>query len=150
MKRFLQSFVITHFKTKLYFNMRILFQIILMACIFCVFYFSWLPNPSFVNQSYLPRWLVYWADAYVQLRTAVPFLAIGFILQFLFKPQGFFTLKGFLYSFVIVLIAEGGQLLLPFRHPDVMDIVFGVFGSVVGMCFYFQAYKIRHLLMDKK
>jgi len=115
-----------------------------------VFYFSWLPNPSFVNQSYLPRWLVYWADVYVQLRTAVPFLAIGFLLQFLCKPNACFTLKGFVFSFIVVLIAEGGQFLLPDRHPDVMDIVFGVLGTLIGMFFYYQMFKLRHLILAKK
>jgi glycopeptide antibiotics resistance protein len=84
------------------------------------------------------------------LRTAVPFLAIGFILQILFNPRGFFTLKGFVFSFLVVLIAEGGQFLLPYRHPDVMDIVFGVLGTLVGMFFYYQTFKIRHLLLAKK
>jgi hypothetical protein len=115
-----------------------------------VFYFSWLPNPSFVNQSYLPRWLVYWADVYVQLRTAVPFLAIGFLVQFLCKPHSFFTWKGFLFAFLVVLIAEGGQFFLPDRHPDVMDIVFGALGTLVGMLFYYQTFKIKHLLTSKK
>jgi glycopeptide antibiotics resistance protein len=83
------------------------------------------------------------------LRTAVPFLAIGFILQFLYKPRGFFTLKGFVFSFFIVLIAEGGQFLLPYRHPDVMDIVFGVLGTIVGMLFYYQIFRIRHFILSK-
>jgi len=122
----------------------------LLFCVICVFYFSWLPNPSFVNQSYLPRWLVYWADVYVQLRTAVPFVAIGFILQFLCKPKGFFTLKGFLFSFMVILIAEGGQFLLPDRYPDMMDILFGALGTLVGMFLYYQAFKIGLLLLAKK
>ena len=130
--------------------MRILLILALSFCIFCVFYFSWLPNPSFVNQSYLPRWLVYWADVYVQLRTAVPFLAIGFILQFLCKPHGFFTLKGLIFSLIVVLIAEGGQFLLPYRHPDVMDILFGVLGSMAGMYVYYQTFKIRQIYRAKK
>ena len=150
MKRYQPNFQITPSKTNYYFNMRILLILALSFCVLCVFYFSWLPNPSFVNQSYLPRWLVYWADVYVQLRTAVPFLAIGFILQILCNPRGFFTLKGFVFSFLVVLIAEGGQFLLPYRHPDVMDIVFGVLGTLLGMFFYYQTFKIRHLILAKK
>jgi len=143
--------IFTHFNNDiLSINMRLLVIITLLVCIFCVFYFSWLPNPSFVNQHYLPRWLVYWADVYVQLRTAVPFVAIGFLLQFLYKPQGFFTFKGFLLSFLLVFIAELGQFLLPYRHPDVMDIFFGVLGAILGMFFYYQTFKIRHLILAKK
>ena len=122
----------------------------LLFCVICVFYFSWLPNPSFVNQSYLPRWLVYWADVYVQLRTAVPFVAIGFILQFLYKPNGFFTFNGFLFSLLVILVAEGGQFLLPDRYPDMMDILFGVLGTISGMYLNYLTFKLWYLLFDKK
>jgi len=130
--------------------LKISLKLSLLFCVLGVFYFSWLPNPSFVNQSYLPRWLVYWADVYVQLRTAVPFVAIGFILQFLCKPNGFFTLKGFLFSLMVILIAEGGQFLLPDRYPDMMDILFGALGTIAGMYLYYQTFKIGHLLLAKK
>lgn len=114
--------------------------IFLVLCCLSVFYFSWLPNPSFVNQSYLPRWLVFWADVYVRLRTAVPFLAIGFLCQFLFRPSSFFTLKGFGISLMIVSVAELGQFFLPFRHPDWMDVFYGVLGATVGMFAYYNLF----------
>lgn len=117
--------------------MKVICILILVYCIVCVFYFSWLPNPSFVNQSYLPRWLVYWADVYVQLRTAIPFLPIGFLCQYIFKPSSFFTFKGFLLALIVVALAEIGQFFLPYRFPDWMDVFFGITGALVGMLAYF-------------
>jgi glycopeptide antibiotics resistance protein len=117
--------------------MQSFFKAILYFCIFCVFYFSWLPNPSFSNQLYLPTWLVMWSDEYGRLRTAIPFLAIGFIFQYLFKPLGFFTLLGLLLSLLIVFIAEAIQFLLPNRHPDFFDVLYAALGSVVGMLLFF-------------
>lgn len=119
---------------------------ILFFCIFCVFYFSWLPNPSFSNQSYLPDWLIQWTDEYGRLRTAVPFLIIGFIFQYLFKPEMFFTLLGFLLSLLIIFIAEAIQFLLPNRHPDFFDVVFAAVGSVVGMFLFFVSMSLAKVL----
>ena len=117
--------------------MKVICILILVYCIVCVFYFSWLPNPSFVNQSYLPRWLVYWADDYVKLRTAIPFLPIGFLCQYIFKPSSFFTFKGFVLAFIVVALAEIGQFFLPYRFPDWMDVFFGISGALVGMLAYY-------------
>jgi glycopeptide antibiotics resistance protein len=117
--------------------MRPLLKTALYFCIFSVFYFSWLPEPSFSNQTYMPNWLVLWTDEYVRLRTAVPFLAIGFIFQYLFKPFTFFTMLGFLLSLLIVLIAEAIQFLLPNRHPDFFDVLYAGLGSVLGMFLFF-------------
>jgi len=117
--------------------MKVICILILFFCILCVFYFSWLPNPSFVNQSYLPRWLVYWADVYVQLRTAIPFLPIGFLCQYIFKPTSFFTFKGFVLALIVVALAEIGQFFLPYRFPDWMDVFYGLAGALVGMLAYF-------------
>ena len=85
----------------------------------------------------MPNWLVLWTDEYVRLRTAVPFLAIGFIFQYLFKPFTFFTMLGFLLSLLIVLIAEAIQFLLPNRHPDFFDVLYAGLGSVLGMFLFF-------------
>ena len=114
------------------------FKSTLYFCVFCVFYFSWLPDPSFSNQTYMPTWLVMWSDEYGRLRTAIPFIAIGFIFQYLFKPSTYFTLLGFLLSLLIVLIAEAIQFLLPNRHPDFFDVLYAGLGSVVGMFLFFK------------
>jgi glycopeptide antibiotics resistance protein len=127
--------------------MKVICILILFFCILCVFYFSWLPNPSFVNQSYLPRWLVYWADVYVQLRTAIPFLPIGFLCQYLFKPASFFTFNGFVLALIVVALAEIGQFFLPYRFPDWMDVFYGLAGALVGMLAY---YILNYMFRPKK
>lgn len=127
--------------------MKVICILILFFCILCVFYFSWLPNPSFVNQSYLPRWLVYWADVYVQLRTAIPFLPIGFLCQYLFKPASFFTFNGFVLALFVVALAEIGQFFLPYRFPDWMDVFYGLAGALVGMLAY---YILNYMFSPKK
>jgi len=127
--------------------MKVICILILFFCILCVFYFSWLPNPSFVNQSYLPRWLVYWADVYVQLRTAIPFLPIGFLCQYLFKPASFFTFNGFVLALIVVALAEIGQFFLPYRFPDWMDVFYGLSGALVGMLAY---YILNYMYRPKK
>ena len=58
---------------------RVLFVFLFVIAV--VFYFSWLPDPSFKNETYLPRWLLKWSDHYYNLRTAIPFLAVGFLLE---------------------------------------------------------------------
>ncbi len=126
--------------------MQSFFKSTLYFCIFCVFYFSWLPDPSFSNQTYMPLWLVQWSDEYGRLRTAIPFLAIGFIFQYLFNPAKFFTLLGFLLSLLIVLIAEGIQFLLPNRHPDFFDVLYAGLGSMVGMLLFFVSHSFVKIL----
>ncbi len=126
--------------------MQSFFKAILYFCIFCVFYFSWLPNPSFSNQTYMPLWLVEWSDEYGRLRTAIPFLAIGFIFQYLFKPFGFFTPLGFLLSLLVVLIAESIQFLLPNRHPDFFDLLYAALGSTLGMFLFFISHFIIRII----
>jgi VanZ family protein len=97
-----------------------------------VLYYSWLTEPSFKNESYLPAWLIEWTDLHGQARTAVPFFLMGF-LGFLFHEN---RLKAFLrfvvFSFFLVLIAELGQLFLPLRFPDIMDIFYGILGGTLG------------------
>ena len=126
--------------------MQNLVKLALYFCVACVFYFSWLPDPSFSNQTYMPSWLVLWSDEYGRLRTAIPFIAIGFIFQYLLKPSEFFTLLGFLMSLFIVFFAEGIQFLLPNRHPDFFDILFGALGSIVGMLLFFVFHSIVRII----
>lgn len=80
----------------------------------------------------MPAWLIEWTDLHGQVRTAVPFFFMGF-LGFLFNKN---RLKAFLYfiaySFTLVLLAELGQLFLPLRFPDYIDILWGTLGSIVG------------------
>lgn len=113
--------------------MRIAKLTFLIVIVFSIFYFSWLPEPSFKNQYLLPVWLIVWTDTYGRLRTAVPFVLLGFILNILFKKEKYLNYKALWFCFIIVALAETGQLLLPKRVPDFWDVFYGMLGSVMGM-----------------
>lgn len=108
------------------------------SLIFSVFYYSWLPQPSFKSEKYLPNWLVSWTNEYGVIRTGVPFIFLGFIAS-LSRSRAFSVLKIFLTLTGVLLLAEFGQLFLPNRSFDILDIIAGmvaiILGQLVGMLF---------------
>lgn len=102
-----------------------------------IFYMSWLPNPDIGNLPLFPGWLGSWINTYGNLRTAVPFLFLGIFSEIYLKskPENNWTMRlvTFLILFLVVIIAETGQLIIPKRHFDLADIGWGVFGSATGM-----------------
>jgi hypothetical protein len=116
---------------------------LLLLVIGVVFYFSWLPDPGFTNQTYLPNWLLRWSNHYYNLRTAVPFVALGFLLEaythhisFNEGKKDLSFMQNMGIAAIIVCVAEGGQFLLQRRSPDIMDIFYGIMGSVIGALVY--------------
>lgn len=116
---------------------------LLLLVIVVVFYFSWLPDPGFTNQTYLPNWLLRWSNHYYNLRTAVPFLALGFLLEAythhlslneINRDLNFVQNIGI--SAIIVCVAEGGQFLIQRRSPDLSDVFYGILGSLAGALVY--------------
>ncbi len=103
----------------------------LIGLIFSVFYYSWLPQPSFKSEKYLPTWLVIWTDTNGIIRTSVPFFLLGFIGSLL-RNNEFSSKKLFLILMGVLLLAELGQLFLPNRKFDVLDIVAGMLATIVG------------------
>jgi len=103
-----------------------------------IFYLSWISDPDLRKIGFLPGWLTNWTDAQenATIRTGVPFLFLGVILGM----KGIYinaNLKWWSIALallmLIVLIAEFGQSLLPFRNNDVKDILWGVAGSFAGL-----------------
>jgi glycopeptide antibiotics resistance protein len=123
-------------------------KIVLLLLFFvvgAVFYFSWLPDPSFKNETYLPNWLLNWSNYHYNLRTAIPFVALGFLLEAStqnksstkknhIKKLNF--LKNLGIAATIVCLAEGGQFLIQKRSQDLIDVFYGILGSLIGAFVY--------------
>ena len=127
---------------------------LLVLVIGAVFYYSWLTDPSLESETYLPEWLISKSNEYYNLRTALPFVAVGFLLetytQFM-SPNGLNNKKStFIQNLgiatIIVFLAEGGQFFLQTRNPDLMDVYFGIIGSLVGGV----GYNLLNVLMNSK
>ena len=118
--------------------MRLLLLLLFVLGIAAVFYFSWLPQPRLGKSAYLPQWLTNWTDsnANMNLRTAIPFIFLGMICGLrllLSKPVWYRWLIMWLTLVLLVLLAEAGQLILPLRHFDWGDILWGAIGAFIGM-----------------
>lgn len=115
-----------------------LLALILVGGITAIFYFSWLPKPNLERYGILPRWLSHWTDNNdnMNVRTAVPFFILGVLCGgylIMAKKAWNNWLGVWLLLVVVVSIAEAGQLLLPFRHFDWGDIVWGAAGAFAGL-----------------
>ncbi|MGQ7947237.1 VanZ family protein [Flavobacterium sp. WC2509] len=122
-----------------------------------VFYYSWLPDSNMSSETYLPKWLLDWSNHYYNLRTAIPFTAFGYLLEVYSQRKNINKMdvnKNLIFmqnlgvAGAIASIAECGQFLIKGRNPDLMDIYFGVIGSLCGALLYNLFYKMR--LRDAK
>ena len=106
----------------------------IVTAIGVILYLSWTPDPNIGNLIKLPVWLSSWINNYGNLRTAVPFFLITLCFEFLLKKNSISSRIYFVWgSLIVVSIAEIGQLFLSKRHFDVMDIIFGLSGTGLGM-----------------
>ena len=114
------------------------------AIIIIILYLSWLRNPNFDQLSVIPNWLNRWSNLHGQLRTAVPFIPLGFLLN-TYKKKWYISLTGLLICLIVVIIAELGQFFIPTRYPDIIDVFFGVLGALLGMVFQniFQKIEVK-------
>nr|WP_315184856.1 hypothetical protein [uncultured Flavobacterium sp.] len=117
-----------------------------LCCVAGIFYYSWLPDAKLGNETYLPLWLRNWSNTYFNLRTAIPFVALGFLLEawasiptrfFSVKSSSPFRIRNTCIATVIICLAEGGQFFVLNRHPDSLDIAFGILGSTCGNIIYY-------------
>lgn len=98
-----------------------------------VFYFSWKLNPDLEAGWLIPEWLANWGNENFNLRTAVPFVFMGLVIGWLMVRSFRFYVICWLVMVLLVLIAEGGQLLMPSRQFDFWDIAFGATGAALGL-----------------
>jgi glycopeptide antibiotics resistance protein len=119
--------------------------VLLLIIILAILYFSWIPDSHLISESYLPLWLRGWSNEYFNLRTAVPFVAFGFLLGSCNLKKSTFKKRKFKFSvwcrhsiaaLVVVCLAEVGQFFVLNRHPDLMDVLFGILGSQFGFLLY--------------
>ena len=106
---------------------------------------SWLPNPDIGNVLPVPGVLRQWVNANGNLRTAVPLLLLGGLVEGLLpaaQSSWHNRLWAWVALLVLVVLAEIGQLWLPKRHFDWGDIGYGVVGAAVGMGIVFVFKKI--------
>ncbi len=102
-----------------------------------IFILSWLPRPQLLSYPIVGLFFGDWLDHpdYYSIRTAVPFIPLGF---FLFTMLGYSNrmkyrlMHSISLSVVVVLLAELGQLLRPGRYFDWHDIIWGFYGAVFG------------------
>jgi len=120
--------------------------LLLLFVIAVVFYYSWLPDPSFRHETYLPKWLLNWSNHYYNLHTAIPFVAVGFLLETYTEQMSAIEIDhnknlNFIQNIgiatIIACIAEGGQFLIQKRSPDLMDVAYGILGSLIGGLGYY-------------
>lgn len=116
---------------------------IMLLVIAAVFYYSWLPDPSFKNETYLPKWILVWSNHYYNLQTAIPFVFLGFLLESYTQQKSaqernhkhnrkLNFIQNLEIATIVVCIAEGGQFLIKSRNPDLMDVFYGILGSFLG------------------
>lgn len=127
--------------------------LLLLIVIGVVFYFSWLSDPGLMSETYLPMWLLNWSNRYYNLRTAVPFIAFGFLLECYTEyknPNEEVQNKGLIFmqntgiALIVVCIAEGGQFMIQRRSPDLMDVFYGIMGSIMGALVYNLSKRLKN------
>jgi VanZ family protein len=109
----------------------------------------------------MPSRLAIWTNEYGNLRTAVPFIFLGFSLNAMFNYKNSTEIilsKAMIFKLFIkitficsllVFIVELGQFFLPKRSPDIEDILWGIVGTQIGFALYlslikFQCYYTNH------
>ena len=100
-------------------------------------YLTLRPSPILNELPWLPDWLGHWADANGDLRTAVPF----FLLSLLWAVGGRRLrgrswarrwVSGFAGIWLLLLVTESLQLLIPSRNFSLLDIAWGTIGFAIG------------------
>ncbi|MGI4834368.1 MAG: VanZ family protein [Janthinobacterium lividum] len=117
---------------------KLLFYSLLLLGAGLVLYLSWQSHPAMATDWFIPSWVASWADEQQNdtLRTAVPFVALGWLigswlaLQRRAWRQWLLAWAGLV---ALVSMAEVGQLFRPGRSFDLGDIGWGAAGALLGL-----------------
>jgi hypothetical protein len=128
---------------------KVTFTILFTIGIGTLIYFSWISVPDLSKESYIPDWLGSWSNKHPAFRTAVPLFFTGIIAGiWLIKTSR--PINYWLYTWIVLVIflvvAECGQLFLPKRIFDWMDILWGICGSFTALLI---AYLIQIIINSK-
>ncbi|GAA4817003.1 VanZ family protein [Litoribaculum gwangyangense] len=127
--------------------MRYLLWFLIAVGLILIVYFSWISSPRLAWNAYVPDWIAYWADKQenYNFRTAIPFVFLGCISGMLIvmtEAYYLWWLRSWLMQVLLVLIVELGQLFRPLRSFDIMDIIWGMVGSGLGLLFMYAVSKL--------
>lgn len=96
---------------------------------------SWAPDSRMTELRWLPEWIARLADRDPNIRTAVPFVPLAFLLMRGFARCGLkWPVAGTLLVCGACLgLSELGQVFLPSRTADVADLLWGGVGILLGV-----------------
>ena len=119
-------------------NNYIIFFILFLFVSVAVLFFSWTSSPALTNVQWLPRWIATWADKEENMnsRTAIPMFLWGIVAGFTFgrsKSMLFVIIISLIIGISLLLLAEGIQYYLPYRHADWGDVIWGTKGLLGGL-----------------
>ena len=109
---------------------------------------SWSPDSRMTALRWVPGWAAEWADRDPNLRTAVPFIPLAFLLMRGFAWRGWKwpALWSVGVCGVCLGLSELGQVFLPSRTADVADLIWGGAGILVGVL---AAWGMQRLMIDE-
>ena len=116
----------------------LLFYLLLLLGAGLVLYLSWQAHPQMATDWFVPGWVASWADERRNdaLRTAVPFVALGWLiggwLALQNRPWRQWLLA-WAALVALVVTAEVGQLFRHMRSFDLADIGWGAAGALLGL-----------------
>jgi len=102
------------------------------------------------SEKYIPSIILNWSNTYYNIRTAIPFLLIGFLIELINRAKNKSKqlkiksiIKHTIISAIIVSAAEIGQHFIIHRHPDIMDVLSGIIGSLIGAMLYYLLFQTK-------
>ncbi len=125
--------------------MKTVFIIFSILVILAICIFSWLPNPQLKDTGLFPGIFGEWVDENYNMRTAVPFVLLGFGLRALNSLTSLIKdlLRILVIAIVLVTLVELGQLFLPARHFDIQDILWAGAGAILGALIHELFYLLK-------